>query len=223
RTYPVILQNDAASSFLSVFLSSFSAEQVEKGQSRLVNQLNEQIASSVLTIIDDPHDANAYHRTNFDAEGVATQQQTIIKDGCLKTYLHSRKSAKRFGVEPTGHAAQYSYKGSIVIAPHQFVVAAGEATKEELINDLQNGVLITNLNGLHAGANEVSGDFSLAANGLYIEQGQIKHAIKQMTIAGNFFDLLQEIHRVGNDCYYGFSRVSSPSLVFSALPITVEE
>lgn len=223
RTYPVILQNEAASSFLSVFLSSFSAEQVEKGQSRLVNQLNEQIASSVLTIIDDPHDANAYHRTNFDAEGVATQQQTIIKDGCLKTYLHSRKSAKRFGVEPTGHAAQYSYKGSIVIAPHQFVVATGEATKEELINDLQNGVLITNLTGLHAGANEVSGDFSLAANGLYIEQGQIKHAIKQMTIAGNFFDLLQEIHRVGNDCYYGFSRVSSPSLVFSALPITVEE
>ena len=83
-------------------------------------------------------------------------------------------------------------------------------------------MLITSLAGLHAGANTISGDFSVAASGFYIEDGKIVGPTKQMTIASNFFELLTTIEAVADDIYAGFARVSSPSLRIAPIAVTVE-
>src|SRR5690606_33047239 len=122
---------------------------------------------------------------NFDGEGVASKTCTVLENGILKTLLHNRKTAKKAGVETTGHAYKPSYKGTVVIAPSNFIVVPGERTQDELVAEQQEAVMITKLSGLHSGANAISGDFSVAANGFYVKDGKITAPVKQMTIAGN--------------------------------------
>ena len=111
--------------------------------------------------------------SNFDGEGVATKKRTIISNGTLETLLHNRKTAKKEGVETTGHARKSSYKSTFTVAPMNMYIAPGEKSKEELIASVEDGVLITGLSGLHSGTNTVSGDFSVAATGFHIKDGKI--------------------------------------------------
>ena len=221
--YPVVLRNDAATSLLGVFLNAFSAESVQKGTSRLKGKIGEVIASKAVTIVDNPVDGHLFARTTFDGEGVATKKRAIVKEGTLETFLHNRKTAKKDGVETTGHAYKPSYKGTISIAPHHFVLEPTSTTVEELIAPIEKGVYITDLAGLHSGANAISGDFSVAANGFVIENGEIGEPITQMTIAGNFFDYLQQIEGVANDLHPTGISVTSPTIRLEKLAVTVEQ
>ena len=220
--YPVILENEAATALLNVFTSSFSAEEAQKGMSRLQGKVGKQVAAAQVTITDEPRYTKSLSKTTFDAEGVATMPRTIIKQGVLRTLLHNRRTAEEAGVVTTGNAYKPSYKGTISIAPHKFVLQAGAVSKDKLITEIDKGVLITSLAGLHAGANTISGDFSVAASGFYIEDGKIVGPTKQMTIASNFFELLTTIEAVADDIYAGFARVSSPSLRIAPIAVTVE-
>lgn len=220
--YPVIMENEAATSLLNAFTGAFSAEEAQKGMSRLQGKVGQKIATNKLTIIDNPRYPTSLNKTTFDAEGVATQPLAIIKEGVLQTLLHNRRTAQEEGIETTGHAFKPSYKGTIAIAPHMFVVERGLATKNQLIQGMTKGVMITNLAGLHAGANTISGDFSVAASGFYIEDGKIIGPTKQMTIASNFFEMLNNIQEVADDTYNGFGRVASPSLQIAPIRVTVE-
>lgn len=220
--YPIILENEAATSLLNVFTSCFSAEEAQKGMSRLQGKVGEQIATSHLTITDEPRYEKSLSKTTFDAEGVAAMPRKIIEQGVLQTLLHNRRTAAEEGVATTGNAYKPSYKGTIAIAPHKFVVHPGQTTKEAMIQELTEGVVITSLAGLHAGANTISGDFSVAASGFYVKDGKVVGPTKQMTIASNFFELLKNIEEVANDTYAGFARVSSPSLRIAPIAVTVE-
>lgn len=220
--YPVILENEAATALLNVFTSSFSAEEAQKGMSRLQGKVGKHVAAEQVTITDEPRYKKSLSKTTFDAEGVAAMPRTIIKQGVLQTLLHNRRTAEEAGVSTTGNAYKPSYKGTISIAPHKFVLQPGTVSKDELINGMDKGVLITALAGLHAGANTISGDFSVAASGFYIENGKIIGPTKQMTIASNFFELLTTIELVADDTYAGFARVSSPSLRIAPIAVTVE-
>ncbi|MCJ7841071.1 TldD/PmbA family protein [Lederbergia sp. NSJ-179] len=222
KKYPIIFRQDAAVQMLGTFLSSFSAEVAQKGQSRLKDQVGEEIASKQLTIIDDPFYEGGPANRNFDGEGVASKKCTVIENGKLKTLLHNRKTAKKAGVETTGHAYKPSYKGTVVIAPSNFIVAGGEKTKDDLVAEQKEAVLITKLSGLHSGANAISGDFSVAANGFYVKDGKIVAPVKQMTIAGNFFELLKDIEEVGSDLYVSPGGTGSPSLLVKELSVTVD-
>ncbi|HEY9570105.1 MAG TPA: TldD/PmbA family protein [Metalysinibacillus sp.] len=220
--YPVILENEAATALLNVFTSSFSAEEAQKGMSRLQGKVGKHVAAEQVTITDEPCYKKSLSKTTFDAEGVAAMPRTIIKQGVLQTLLHNRRTAEEAGVSTTGNAYKPSYKGTISIAPHKFVLQPGTVSKDELINGMDKGVLITALAGLHAGANTISGDFSVAASGFYIENGKIIGPTKQMTIASNFFELLTTIELVADDTYAGFARVSSPSLRIAPIAVTIE-
>lgn len=222
KKYPIIFRKDAAVQLLGTFLSSFSAEVAQKGQSRLKDQVGEEIASKQLSIIDDPFYEGGPANRNFDGEGVASKTCTVIEKGILKTLLHNRKTAKKAGVETTGHAYKPSYKGTVVIAPSNFIVMAGEKTIDDLVAEQQEAVLITKLSGLHSGANAISGDFSVAANGFYVKDGKMTAPVKQMTIAGNFFDLLKGIEEVGADLYISPGGTGAPSLLVKELSVTVD-
>lgn len=222
KKYPVIMRYDASASLLGTFTPIFSAENTQKNQSLLKDKVGEMIASSVYTVVDDPYHPDSLWGTNFDGEGVATKKQTIIEQGRLNTLFHNRKTAKKDGVKTTGHAKKSSYKGTLSVGPINLYIEPGEKTCDELIKPVDEGVLITDLAGLHSGVNPISGDFSVAASGFYIENGQIAEPIKQMTLAGNYYDYLQSIEEVGSDLQFAPGGYGSPSLRIKELSVTVD-
>lgn len=222
RKYPVIMRRDAAASLLATFTPIFSAENTQKDQSLLKGKVGSEIASSAYTLIDDPFHPEAVAGSIFDGEGVATKKRTIVAKGVLETLFHNRKTANKEGVETTGHAQKSSYKGTLSVAPINLYVAPGSKSKEELIGSIDEGVLITGLSGLHSGASTISGDFSVAATGFHIKDGKIASPVKQMTIAGNYFDYMKNIVETGSDLEFRPGGYGSPSLLVKELSVTVD-
>lgn len=220
--YPIIMRHDAAASLLATFTPIFSAENTQKDQSLLKGKVGKKVASDVFTLLDDPFHPDAVAGSNFDGEGVATKTRNIVSNGILDTLLHNRKTAIIDGVETTGHAHKASYKSTLTIAPLNLFIAPGEKSKDDLIASIANGVLITDLSGLHSGTNTISGDFSVAAAGFHIKDGTISTPVKQMTIAGNFFDLINNIEGIGSDLNFLPGGYGSPSLRLKELSVTVD-
>ncbi len=216
---PVILREDAASSLLAAHASIFSAEQVEKGFSSLVGKLGETIAGSNITLVDDPLMERVPGTTIFDAEGVAASRNVLIEQGKLNTFLHNRKTATKAGTITTGNAARGGYKGKLGVSHHNLYIEPGTRSLEQLIADIDYGVLITELHGLHAGTNPTSGNFSLSCIGYLIENGVIARPVNQITVSGNFHELLNDVVELGNDARFTGS-CTSPSLRVRELSIS---
>lgn len=226
KSYPVVLKNSAAAQLLGTFTSSFSAQSVHDGQSRLKEKLGKVIGAANVTLIDNPFLAEGVASATFDSEGVPKKEYTVVKDGVLETYFHNLKTAHKDGVESTGHAYRGSYKGAIDISPSNFYVAPADVSYEVLFADIDEGIVITNLAGLHSGANDISGDFSLAADGYYIKDGKIVGPTRQMTVAGNFFDVLKDVEAIGKDLEFSpmgsSGYIGSPSLKIKSLAVTID-
>lgn len=220
--YKIIFENDCAGDLLETFSGIFSAENTQKDLSLLKGKENTKIASEKLTIIDDPLMENGYVSSSFDSEGVATYTKSIVEDGVLKTLLHNLKTAEKDGVKSTGNASKGSYKANIGISGSNFYIKPSDKSFDELCKMVKDGLIITELAGLHSGANAVSGDFSLLAKGFKIVNGKKKDAVEQITIAGNFYTLLNEIEHIGNDLKFGIpgaSCIGSPSIAVKSLSV----
>lgn len=220
--YPVILRNDAAASILEAFASVFVAENVQKDLSLLKGKLNEKIASELITIVDDPFLKDGVATASFDGEGVATKYKKIIDKGVLTTYLHNSKTAKKDGVESTGNASKGSYKSPVSISPTNMYIENGCTDIDQMIGSIEKGVMVIDVQGLHSGLNAVSGDFSLSAYGYLIENGKVIRPVNQITIAGNLYEVLNNISTIGNDLKFGFpgfGYIGSPSLKLESLSI----
>lgn len=222
RKYPVLMRYDASASLLAAFTPIFSAEEAQKGQSLLKDKVGKEIGSKNFTLIDDPFHPEALLGSNFDGEGVATKKTVIIADGTLETLLHNRKTAKIDGVASTGHASKSSYKSTLSVSPDNLYIAPGEQSQAELLASIDEGVFITDLSGLHSGTSTISGDFSVAATGFYIKNGEIASPVKQMTIAGNFYDYMSSVVGVGSDLKFVPGGYGSPSLKVRELSVTVD-
>ncbi|HWI50210.1 MAG TPA: TldD/PmbA family protein [Rummeliibacillus sp.] len=220
--YPIIMRYDAAASLLATFSPIFSAENTQKNQSLLKGKVGEKVASDTLTLFDDPFHPEVIGGSNFDGEGVATKKQAIITNGILATLLHNRKTAKIEDCESTGHASKASYKGTLSVAPQNMYIVPGERSKEDLIASVTEGVLVTDLSGLHSGTNTISGDFSVAATGFHIKEGKIAAPVKQITIAGNFYDLMKSIEETCSDLHFQQGGFGSPTLLVEELYVTVD-
>ena len=213
----VVIRNNAMADLLSTFCGVFSADNAQKGMSLLAGKEGEIIASEHVTLVDDPLMAWGLGSCPFDREGAAAMTKNVIENGTLKTLLHNRKTAKKAGVKTTGNAA-----GSGRVAPSNLYIRPGSASQEKMLAGMENGLLITELSGLHAGANPISGDFSLLARGFEIAGGKAVRAVEQFTVAGNFYALLREITSVGSDLLFEGSPVGSPSVMVKELNIAGE-
>lgn len=196
--YNVVIDGKCMRSILSVFSSAFSAKNAQMGLSLLAGKEGEQIASEAITITDDPMREGVPVKTNFDAEGYAARRKEIVKNGVLTTLLHNRETAKAAGVESTGNASKGAYYAPVSVSPYAFCIEAGSLTREELYKKAGDGILITEVKGLHAGANAVTGDFSIESAGFMIRDGRLCEAVKSFTIAGNFFELIKSISDVSD-------------------------
>ena len=211
-TYRAVIDAKCMPDLLSTFSGVFSAENAQKGLSLLAGKEGERIASEKLTLLDDPLLPGGLSSQPFDDEGVATRTKAVIENGRLTTLLHNLKTARKAGVKTTGNASRAGYAGEVRVSPTNFYIKPGEKTQAQLLQDMGNGLVITEVSGLHAGANPISGDFSLIAQGYTVKDGKKDRPVEQITVAGNFYQLLKNIRAVGRDLCFPGSGVGSPSV-----------
>ena len=222
--YPVVFSNKVMASMLATFGSIFSAEAAQKGLSLLKDKEGEQIATDILTLTDDPMKEDALVKCTFDGEGVATYKKNIIENGKFITLLHNLKTAAVAGVKTTGNGSKGSYASNVGISPYSFYINPVSGSLEDLMQEAGKGVYITSVQGMHAGANAITGDFSLAASGFEIVDGKKGAPVKSITVSGNFFNLLKDIIRIGEDLKFnpfsfGATRCGSPSVLIKEMTI----
>lgn len=214
--YNVVFNGNQMRSLLSVFSSAFSAKAAIDGMSKLKGMEGEVIAADIVTITDDPQREGNTVGTNFDAEGVATHRKAVVKNGVLTTLLHNRETALAMGKETTANASKAGYSSPIGVRPYSFAIEPGDKSRDELFALAGDGIFITELKGLHAGANPVSGDFSLESAGFMIRGGKKCEAVKSFTVAGNFFELLKCVKALGDKLEKGvstgFTEFASPDV-----------
>lgn len=215
----ILLRPDIAADLMETFSGVFSADAAQKGLSLLKGKEGENIASACVNLVDDPLLPDGYASHSFDGEGVAARKKSIVTEGCLDTLLHNLKTARKQGVQTTGNAARASVAGPMTVAPSNFHFLPSARSRDELYLDAGDALLVTDLMGMHSGANAVSGDFSLGAKGFLIRNGRIDHPVNQITIAGNFFELLRDIEQVGSDLEFGASCFASPTLMIRSLSV----
>ena len=213
--YPVVLDRSCVASLLGAFLSSADAEEVQKHTSLFEGKLNEKIASGKVTIEDRPLQRSLFAR-GFDDEGVATYNKPIIKRGVLQTYLYNLTTAAKDGVKSTGNGFGGSKIGTSTVFT---VMKSGKKTLEELFQEVNNGVYITEIQGLHAGLDPQTGNFSLQSTGFLIKDGKKDRPLDLITVSGNLMKLFKDIKTLGNDSKTFISAVNCPSVIVKKLSI----
>ena len=218
--YRVILKNNAAADLLSAFVPMFSAEEAQKGLSLLAGRENTAIGASCVTILDDPFHPSAPRA--FDAEGTPSRTKAVVENGVLKTLLHNLKTAKKAGQESTGNAVRASASAPVSAGPSVLYVEPGKTAFSELVGLLGDGLVITGIEGEHAGVDPVSGGFSLKAEGYLVQGGARVRPVSQITVAGSFLTLLGAVERFGADLFLSMHHVGSPSILISSLQVAGE-
>ena len=221
--YPVVFDPEAMSDLLATFSSIFSSAAAQKGLSKLADAEGTMVASPAVTLVDDPFHPENPIPMNFDAEGSPTAKKNIIENGVLNTLLYNLKTAHKAGKHTTGNASKAGYASDVDVQPFSMYLAGGDITEEELLKKAGNGVYINSLGGLHAGANPISGDFSLQSAGFMIENGVKTTAVKSFTVAGNFYDLLKNITAVANNAHLpsamGSTAYGAPTTLVEGLSV----
>ena len=214
--YDIIMDSSTVQSLLSTYSSVFSARSAYLKTTLLAGKEGELVASKAVTLVDDPFHPEKFGHCPFDGEGVAVYTKNIIEKGKLNTLLYNRSYAKLLGRETTGNAADATH-----IEPKGLYFAPGELTNEELLRKLGDGLYLTSLQGLHAGANVQSGDFSLQADGYLVRDGKKVAPIKNFTVADNFFQLLKKVDTVSSEVKFGVgSDYGSPEILFTGIAVS---
>ena len=220
--YSVILKNEAMSSLLSALTGLFNGENVYKGISLLKDKLDTPIFDEKITIIDNPLKKDGYASTPFDDEGVASTSKVIVDKGILKMFLHNQKSASMMNTVSTGNGFKSGYASSVGIRPTNFYIEPSDCSFDSLLKEMNNGLIIDELNGLHAGLNPITTDFSLQASGFVVENGEIVRPVNLITVASNFLEMMKHVKGIADDSYDSLSGVGSPSILFEELSISGE-
>lgn len=217
--YCVVLRQEIAGTLLSCFASLFSAKSVLEGRSILKGKIGKSVAHQGITLIDCAQMLNGSGH-NFDSEGAYAQSITLLEKGVLKNFLHNSMTARTMNVENNGRASR-SPKGSLGIASTNWILThENQVSRETLFSFAPDVIEVVDLQGLHAGVNEISGDFSLQADGYLYQNGQKQTALDSFTIAGNIIDLLCGIQAVGDDIKMGSSDVQTGSICVEKIAVS---
>jgi PmbA protein len=215
--YQVVFSPEAFLNLLNSFSNLFNAQNIldKKSLSR-AETIGTQIASSLFTLYDSPLHENNPYKESFDEEGTRTQNIEIIKDGVLKTFLHSSYTAKKFQTKSTGNT---NIGAKLTISPHFLHVIAPQGNINKLdLKTEKNVVYIEAVKSLHAGVNPLQGSFSLPFDGFLVDQG-IKESIESGIVAGDFLTMLNSICYIGEEVEVTSNGIS-PEIWVKELSIT---
>ncbi|MCR4556233.1 MAG: TldD/PmbA family protein [Saccharofermentans sp.] len=223
-SYKTVFKSEAFQQFFMVFFGNFLATTMQRGLSLLADKEGKMIASEAFTLKEEPMYDAALTKIPFDDEGVLTTAKAIIDKGLFATALYDLKSANKAGKSFTGNGFR---DGSAVSEmPTNLIVESGEKTFDELLEEAGEGIILTDLSGLHAGVNAISGDFSLLCEGYLIENGKKGRPVEQITVAGNFYEVIKSIISVGNDIINlpsGEGEFFTPSVLVGSLAISGDD
>jgi PmbA protein len=215
---PVLFDGVTAPSLIGQLASCLNGYSIYRESSFLAGRLGDTIASDLITLIDDGRLPGGLGSKPFDGEGQATRRNVLVEKGQLKTWLLDHYSARKLDLASTGSASRGT--GS---APHvgttNLWLEPGEGTLDELIAEIDRGLLVTELIGM--GFNPTTGDYSRGAAGLWIENGEIVHPVEEITIAGNLGDMLSQIDRVGSELVWR-GRTAAPPLRIPQMTVAGE-
>jgi PmbA protein len=195
----IVLDPWVTAQLVGIVAGTLGAEEVVKGRSLFADRVGEQIASPLLTAVEDPTDARSWGATPVDAEGLATRRVPLVDAGVLQGFVHSTWTARRMGTASTGSAVRGGFKSTPGAGCRAVVATPGTATAAELIAGVDDGVLVQDVSGLHSGVNPVSGDLSTGAEGLRIRGGEVAEPLREFTIASTLQRLLLDVRAVGAD------------------------
>nr|VFJ45843.1 MAG: PmbA protein [Candidatus Kentron sp. FW] len=187
QTIPVVFQAEIATGLFSHFLSAISGGMLYRQSSFLLNHLGKRVFPEFVRIHEQPHLPKAPGSTAFDNEGVATNPRDVVTDGVLQGYMLNSYSARKLGLETTGNAG----------GAHNLTVEPGTLDLAGVLDEMGTGLLVMELMG--SGVNIVTGDYSRGAAGFWVEEGEIRFPVEEITIAGNLRDIFLNIRQVGND------------------------
>lgn len=214
----IIFDPYIATSFLDVVAPALSAEAVQKGKSLFGGRVGQKVASDKITIVDYGAMPEGIASSPFDGEGVPTSKTVLVQNGELKGFLHNTYTAAKDGVMSTGNGTRGSFKSTPEVGTTNFYIEPGLTNPDDLIKDITTGLYITDVMGMHT-ANPISGDFSVGAAGIWIENGRFTKPVRGVAIAGNILDLLNEVEGVGSDLTF-FGGKGAPTLRISRMSIS---
>lgn len=215
--YDVKFKTDLFQNIFESFKLMFSAKSVIDKVSPWREDINKTVTSEKITLVDDPFYAQGFNVTPFDSEGYKKQKNTLVENGVLKQFIHNSATASELGMD-NNFCASRSSKSPLGVGLSNFIIEAGPDS-ESLLND-KTYVEIIKAQGLHSGINAVSGDFSLGVSGRVWENGKVTKYFKDVTVNGNFFNMLKEVSFVGDKLHPSDDRTFfSPHIIFSNLSI----
>jgi PmbA protein len=217
---PVVFAPEVARSLIGSVFEAASGDSVWRSASFLAGKLGESIAAPGITIVDDnfmlmPNGVGGYGSSPFDGEGLPSLRTVVVEDGVLRNYLLNAYAARKLGMKST-HNASRGLAGTPGIGSGNLFLQPGTQTPEEMIAAIPAGLYVTSLMGF--GTNLVTGDYSRGATGLWIENGELTHAVEEVTVAGNLREMFRNITAIGNDLVFRTS-TACPTLRIDGMTV----
>jgi PmbA protein len=217
---PIVFAPEVARSLIGSVFDAASGDAIWRQASFLAGKLGEQIGATTLNIIDDntmvlPTGAGGFGTSPFDGEGLPSRRTVVVENGVLRNYVLNTYAARKLGMKSTHNAAR-GLAGAPGIGCGNLYLEPGTQSPEQIIGDVTAGLYVTSLMGF--GTNIVTGDYSRGAAGRWIENGQLTHAVEEITIAGNLGEMFKNMAAIGNDLVFRGS-VAAPTLRIDGMTI----
>ncbi|MEZ5141658.1 MAG: TldD/PmbA family protein [Acidimicrobiales bacterium] len=194
----VVLDPWVTAQLLGILAYTLNGEAVLKGRSLFADRLGEEVASPLITLVDDPTDPAFFTATDTDGEGLATRRNTLIADGVLQLFVQNAYTGRRSGTASTGSAVR-GFSSTPGVGCMATSLVPGDRSPAELLAEVGDGLLVQDVSGLHSGVNPVSGDFSTGAEGLRVRGGEVAEPVREFTIASTLQKMLKDVAAVGRD------------------------
>ena len=216
----MVFDRNVSRAIMGDIFDAVNGEAVYRHASMFADRLGEQVASSLITVVDDgtmmlEPGLAGFGTLPFDGDGLPMQRKVIVEKGVLQTYVANTYTARKLKLRSTGNASR-GLAGAPGIGSGNFYLEPGSQTLRDIIAEVQNGLYVTETLG--SGVNLVTGDYSQGASGLWIENGEFTGAVEEITIAGNLKDMYRNIVAVANDLTFR-SSAASPAIRVEGMTI----
>jgi PmbA protein len=212
---PVVFDSETARSLLGHLFDAVRGDAIYRSASFLTGKLGQKVANENVTILDDGLRPGGFGSRPFDGEGIPSSITPVVEKGVLQNYLLNCYTARKLDLRTTGNASR-GIAGPPGVGLKNFYMPAGPYSPEEIVHSVKSGFYVTELIGF--GVNTVTGDYSRGAAGMWIERGELAYPVEEVTIAGNFAEMLTRIEMVGSDLEFR-SALASPTLLISGLTV----
>jgi PmbA protein len=223
-SYTVVFDRETAAALLGLVASSLSADAWQKGRSVFSGKLNEQVASSLVTLWDDGLASGGLATNPFDGEGMPQRTTLLVEEGVLRHVLHDTYTARKEkgGTLSTGNATRSSYRSLPSVGVSNLVLRPGEGGLKDLLKRVGSGLYVESVAGLYSGVNPVTGEISVGVTGRLIEGGEAGRPVREVTIATDFITLLRSIGDLAGDSRWIplYGSVQTPSIAVLGVAVS---